>query len=222
MLDSTLVGGFPDEAFLVAGLDWLWPRIRHGKDRIDGMKIDVQGMEVECLRGCRLLVELTVPKLVIEMHRGVSRREILDLLAGLGYLASADPIERMPGEPTSSPMTGVTLFFPSMEYSNHSKLAELDRQRVEFAGLAPRYDQSIHCVTNMGSRYRGCAVRAIISGLKACSKWAPELAALSRRFTAASRAELHGDRAVEELRARATRAACRGSLDRWNLVRPPV
>ncbi len=38
-------------------------------------------------------------------------------------------------------MTEVTFFFLSMEYSNHSKLAELDRQRVEFAGLAPRYDQ---------------------------------------------------------------------------------
>ncbi len=98
MLDSTLVGGFPDEAFLVAGLDWLWPRICNGKDRIDGMKIDVQGMEVEVLRGMLGCLRTYRPKLVIEMHCGVSRREILDLLAGLGYLASADPIERMPGE----------------------------------------------------------------------------------------------------------------------------
>ncbi len=37
--------------FLSARFDWLWPRIAAGDAHIDGVKIDVQGMEIQVLKG---------------------------------------------------------------------------------------------------------------------------------------------------------------------------
>ena len=51
MVDSTLLGGKWMETILVARLEWLWPQICGGQAQIDGIKIDVQGMEIETLRG---------------------------------------------------------------------------------------------------------------------------------------------------------------------------
>jgi FkbM family methyltransferase len=43
----------PPETLMVARLDWLWPRIAGGHSPIHGVKIDVQGMELEVMRhGC--------------------------------------------------------------------------------------------------------------------------------------------------------------------------
>lgn len=36
---------------MVARFDWLWSRICGYNERIDGVKIDVQGMEIEVLQG---------------------------------------------------------------------------------------------------------------------------------------------------------------------------
>ncbi len=98
MVDRTVAGGGPDEAFLMASLDWLWPGICERNSRIDGVKIDVQGMELEVLKGMSGCLRRYRPKLVIELHQGVSRAEVLKLLTGLGYRAPADPIERLCGE----------------------------------------------------------------------------------------------------------------------------
>jgi FkbM family methyltransferase len=64
-----------------------------GLSRVDGVKIDVQGMELEVLRGMRRMLERDQPQLVIEFHSGVDRREALDLLASVGYKADGAPIE---------------------------------------------------------------------------------------------------------------------------------
>ena len=56
MIDSTLQGstGFK-ETFVASRLDWLWPRISGSDLRIHGVKIDVQGMELQVLEGMATL-----------------------------------------------------------------------------------------------------------------------------------------------------------------------
>jgi len=93
MVDSTLPGGGFEEPFLVARLDWLWPRICGENPKIDGIKIDVQGMELEALAGMRALLEQFQPKLVIEIHKGVSRPDLLRCLADVGYKSPGQPVE---------------------------------------------------------------------------------------------------------------------------------
>src|ERR1039457_2922202 len=52
MIDSTLQDavGFK-ETFVASRLDWLWPKISGSDLRIDGIKIDVQGIEIQVLDG---------------------------------------------------------------------------------------------------------------------------------------------------------------------------
>jgi FkbM family methyltransferase len=99
MVDSTLgenEGG--QETIMVAQLDWLWPQICGGQENIQGVKIDVQGMEIEVLKGMSELLRKFGPKLVVEMHKGVDRAELLHLVASLGYSLPGTPIEPTSGE----------------------------------------------------------------------------------------------------------------------------
>jgi FkbM family methyltransferase len=102
MVDRTLE---PDagalSAFLTARLDWLWDRICGDRRRIDGIKIDVQGMEIEALRGMTALLAEFTPRVVVEVHRGVDRGDLLDLLESAGYARHGEPIE--PGAAGSGP-----------------------------------------------------------------------------------------------------------------------
>jgi hypothetical protein len=95
-------GGNPQgavkEGILVSQFDWLWPQICEGQGRVDGIKIDVQGMELEVLRGMASTLREKKPKLVLEIHPGVNRTELLDLLQSLGYSRLATPIEPVSGE----------------------------------------------------------------------------------------------------------------------------
>ena len=99
MIDSTLTEtkGFR-ETFMISRLDWLWPRISEPDSRIDGIKIDVQGMEIEVLEGMTALLKRYRPKLLVELHAGVSRERFLDVLQSLGYLTRGVPVEQLPGE----------------------------------------------------------------------------------------------------------------------------
>jgi FkbM family methyltransferase len=80
------------ETIMVANLDWLWPRISSTSQRIHGVKIDVQGMELEVLRGMIGLLAAYSPKLVIELHAGVDRSALLDLLQQCGYERKCAPV----------------------------------------------------------------------------------------------------------------------------------
>ena len=98
MVDSTVEGAAMEEPFLMARLDWLWPRIAGGNESIDGVKIDVQGMEIRVLRGMTGILRRNKPRLAIELHHGVPRDELLDVLANAGYSMPGSPIEPLPGE----------------------------------------------------------------------------------------------------------------------------
>lgn len=100
MVESTRATDNSDwsETILVAKLDWLWPEICGLKNRVDGIKIDVQGMEIETLRGMVEILKTHHPKLVVELHTGVDRAEFLALIAEAGYSRNAIPIEPLPGE----------------------------------------------------------------------------------------------------------------------------
>jgi FkbM family methyltransferase len=97
MIDTANAGGDP-EALLVARLDWLWPQICAGAPRVHGIKIDVQGMEIDVLRGALSLLRTERPKLVVEVHPGVSRETLLAVLREAGYERSGHPIEPLDGE----------------------------------------------------------------------------------------------------------------------------
>jgi FkbM family methyltransferase len=86
------------ETIMVARFDWLWPRICGGNLQIDGVKIDVQGMEIEVLCGMAETLREQRPRLVVEVHAGVSRAELLDLVESAGYARQATPIEPVVGE----------------------------------------------------------------------------------------------------------------------------
>ena len=94
MVDQTVaVEGRHLAAFLTVRLDWAWERLCGDRRRIDGMKIDVQGMEIEALRGMTGLLKEFTPQLVLEVHHGVDRRELLDLLGSVGYSPLGHAVE---------------------------------------------------------------------------------------------------------------------------------
>jgi len=93
MVDSTIDSATWNETILIARLDWIWPQICGHQDRVDGIKIDVQGMEIEVLQGMAGLLKSFKSKLVVEIHHGVNRNELLDLVEQLAYSRRGIPIE---------------------------------------------------------------------------------------------------------------------------------
>jgi FkbM family methyltransferase len=93
MVDSTIKNNGFHERLLVTSLDWLWPRISGGRQRIDGVKIDVQGMEISVLRGMTQLLMRDHPRLVVELHAGVDRDEFLAVLGAGGYSSPGRAVE---------------------------------------------------------------------------------------------------------------------------------
>jgi FkbM family methyltransferase len=93
MADSTLQQGDWVEPLLVTSFDHIWPSLSAPGERVHGVKIDVQGMEIEVLKGMRKMLSRDHPKLVVEFHTGVDRRLALGLLAALGYDTVAYPVD---------------------------------------------------------------------------------------------------------------------------------
>ena len=100
MADATLRSGdahaFVDAPFV--GFDWLWPRLHGPNGSIDGIKIDVQGMEIDVLEGMRDTLRRLRPRVVIELHTGVNRQQVLALLNDAGYSSVAVAIDPADGE----------------------------------------------------------------------------------------------------------------------------
>lgn len=63
----------------------------HPTIAVDGVKIDIEGAELECLRGAEATLRRFQPWLIVEVQSqtsaaaGYEQRQILDFLAGLGY-----------------------------------------------------------------------------------------------------------------------------------------
>lgn len=87
-----------EELVVVARLDWLWPAVCGARGDLHGVKIDVQGMELATLRGMSSILRVHRPKLVVELHRGVERGALLELLRSSGYEGRGTPVEPVSGE----------------------------------------------------------------------------------------------------------------------------
>jgi FkbM family methyltransferase len=91
--------GTDHEAILVTGFDWLWPRVSRGDLRVHGVKIDVQGMELEVISGMTGTLAASRPKMVLEFHEGVDSGRVTALLEEAGYLmpgVALDPASAAP------------------------------------------------------------------------------------------------------------------------------
>ena len=93
MADSTLRTAAAEQTIAAVSLDECWPQFAGANSRIDGIKIDVQGMELQVLGGMLRALESCAPRLIIEFHRGVDRAHALRLLASAGYSSRCKPID---------------------------------------------------------------------------------------------------------------------------------
>lgn len=87
-----------DYALSVA-LDEVWSWISPDDRRVDGVKIDVQGMEGDTLRGMRAMLTEQHPKIVLEFHAGVDRAPILAFLERCGYQLPGLAVETNEAKP---------------------------------------------------------------------------------------------------------------------------
>lgn len=95
MANHTFGGSYSEDIYLV-GFDELWPNLDGGA--VHGVKMDVQGMEFQSLRGMSDMLTRQRPKLVIEFHAGVGRDPILEFLGRVGYRLPGEAIEALPDE----------------------------------------------------------------------------------------------------------------------------
>lgn len=72
-------------------LDEVWDDLSERDTRVHGVKMDVQGMELQALRGMRSALMTHSPLLALEFHTGVDREAVASLLIECGY--------RLPGIP---------------------------------------------------------------------------------------------------------------------------
>lgn len=99
MIDSTLQDGNGfRESFIISQLDWLWPTISGNDQSVHGIKIDVQGMEIDVLEGMADILNRKKPKLLVELHAGVSRDRFLEVIRSCGYSPRGIPLDPLPGE----------------------------------------------------------------------------------------------------------------------------
>jgi FkbM family methyltransferase len=91
-------GTTPHDTIYLTAFEGIWDMLAGGRSEIDGVKIDVQGMEIAALRGMHRFLRRYRPKLVIEIHLGVDRPELLSTVADLGYKPIGVAVNPLPGE----------------------------------------------------------------------------------------------------------------------------
>lgn len=92
-------GGDSTQDIFVIGFDNLWAAV--GQRPVSGVKIDVQGMELQVLEGMTRTLADHRPKVVIEFHSGVDRARIVDLLGKAGYRLPATPLGSQSRDPAA-------------------------------------------------------------------------------------------------------------------------
>jgi len=83
--DPACGAGKDVEVVQFVALDNIWPLLAGDDQRIDGVKIDVQGMELSTLTGMRQILGRQHPALIVEFHHGVDRGAVLALFRSAGY-----------------------------------------------------------------------------------------------------------------------------------------
>jgi hypothetical protein len=90
---STISHSTWEEPISVASFDTIWRLLGEENPAVHGVKIDVQGMELEVIEGMRHTLLSQHPKLIVEFHSGVDRARALDLLSACGYKEPGSPID---------------------------------------------------------------------------------------------------------------------------------
>jgi len=93
MADRTIPHNIWEERISVVSFDTAWNLLCEGSPVVHGVKIDVQGMELEVIEGMRHMLSRYKPKVIVEFHTGVERRGVIDLLGGCGYRDLGEPIQ---------------------------------------------------------------------------------------------------------------------------------
>jgi len=93
MADSTISRNAWAEPISVVSFDTVWSFLCEQNPTIHGVKIDVQGMELEVIEGMRHTLQSQRPKLIVEFHAGVDRDRALELLCACGYSEPGAPID---------------------------------------------------------------------------------------------------------------------------------
>lgn len=93
MADSTIAPNTWKEPISIASFDTVWRVLCEGNVTVHGVKIDVQGMELDVIEGMRHTLLAQHPKLIVEFHAGVDRARAAELLASCGYRSPGTPIE---------------------------------------------------------------------------------------------------------------------------------
>jgi FkbM family methyltransferase len=93
MADSTIEDRGSREPLRHVAFDTIRQSLFGTETRVDGVKIDVQGMELRVLRGMRNLLQRDHPKLIVEFHTGVDREAVIAELRECGYSSAGEPID---------------------------------------------------------------------------------------------------------------------------------
>lgn len=122
MIDSQMSPQHPDgmAQIVAVSLDAIWDGISAPDPTIDGIKIDVQGMELSALRGMEHVLTRYLPKLVLEIHPDVPRGEVLELLERCGYDTEPTPIDETLGAFRDPGSNANFVFLP-----HHSHVAQV-------------------------------------------------------------------------------------------------
>jgi FkbM family methyltransferase len=132
MIDSQLPADRRREmtAIIAVGLDAIWDSIAGGDPVVHGIKIDVQGMELDALRGMRRLLSRHRPRIVVEIHRDVPRDDVLALLESCGYLLDTEPIDDTLGA-FADPQSNASFVFQANPFLRDETATDADRQKAD-------------------------------------------------------------------------------------------
>lgn len=98
MAERTTRPGAACGSIEAVSLDEVWGSLTEGDTELHGIKVDVQGMEAQALAGMASVLNRHRPLLAIELHAGVDRREVLELLRACGYRRPGTPVAPVRGE----------------------------------------------------------------------------------------------------------------------------
>lgn len=98
----------------VACLDQVWDDVSDGDTRIHGIKMDVQGMELQALDGMRSVLMAHSPLVALELHTGVDREAVESLLRDCGYRVPGVPLDPSSKDPEEYLDDHTYVFLPSI------------------------------------------------------------------------------------------------------------